>query len=603
MSRTWFSSIFSFSLALFACFFIISTAQAAAPYYVGDVVSVTDNGNIMLEPGELTTVDVHIKNTGDYPWRTDVATYASVYTQSPKYRGSIFDPGTWIWGDHPAALQEQVVRPGEVGTVALQLRAPAEEGTYTEAFQLAIEDTAWVEDALIELTITVQEQDDAVVAEETLTSGDTLTAELTVLSANKVKAVAGRPILLTAVFTNTGTDTWTQHSLHVPDVQIASTDMLAFTHPSWTDGQLAASTSTVKPGEKAIINFALTAPQQNGEHIAHFTLQANGEDVEGGEITLPIEVTGGTGSVINTPVDVEDSVEYIDEPLLRIGFLIVDEETDNEVVITSAYSDFTVVDTEGTVIAEMQKGEEVLAYYANGYYYYDIGEGLEKTVYPLRFEPTEDHAVMRVANFDRRLTRGKKHADNEFRGAFELRHNDYKDRTWLINEIGIEWYLRGLAETSNVSPIEYQKALITAARTYAFYHYTHATKYKKEFFTISSYSWDQVYNGYGQEKRAPKITQAAQETAGHVVTYQDELAITPYFSRSDGRTRDFGDVWNGHRDWLVSVSVPCDAGRTLWGHGVGMSASGALCMANNGDDWETILKHFYTGVDLAQKWE
>jgi len=53
----------------------------------------------------------------------------------------------------------------------------------------------------------------------------------------------------------------------------------------------------------------------------------------------------------------------------------------------------------------------------------------------------------------------------------------------------------------------------------------------------------------------------------------------------------------------VSVEVPCDAGKTLWGHGVGMSASGALCMANQGQTWDQILKHFYTGIDLTKKWE
>jgi peptidoglycan hydrolase-like amidase len=33
-----------------------------------------------------------------------------------------------------------------------------------------------------------------------------------------------------------------------------------------------------------------------------------------------------------------------------------------------------------------------------------------------------------------------------------------------------------------------------------------------------------------------------------------------------------------------------------------MSASGALCMAKDGKDWKTILKYFYTGVEVNQKW-
>ena len=209
---------------------------------------------------------------------------------------------------------------------------------------------------------------------------------------------------------------------------------------------------------------------------------------------------------------------------------------------------------------------------------------------------------MTVTNFDRRVTRGSAFADNTFRGVLEIRYNDVKDRVWLINELKMEMYLRGLAETSNISPMEYQKALVTAARTYAFYHWTRNTKHDGEFFHVDAYL-DQVYKGYGQEQRSPRITEAVEATRGRYVTYNDAIAITPYFSRSDGRTRDWSEVWGGDVPWAKGVAVPCDIGKTLWGHGVGMSASGALCMANQGMMWDEILKHFYTGIELNKKWE
>ena len=102
----------------------------------------------------------------------------------------------------------------------------------------------------------------------------------------------------------------------------------------------------------------------------------------------------------------------------------------------------------------------------------------------------------------------------------------------------------------------------------------------------------------------PAIVRAVNETSGKIVTYQGKLAITPYYSRSDGRTRSWGEVWYGGSKypWLVSVPVPWDAakGRTLWGHGVGMSASGALDAANDGWGYERILKYFYTGIDVTR---
>jgi stage II sporulation protein D len=220
----------------------------------------------------------------------------------------------------------------------------------------------------------------------------------------------------------------------------------------------------------------------------------------------------------------------------------------------------------------------------------------------VRFVPDTKNAVMTVTNFDRRETRNAANADNTFRNILEVRHNDYKDRAWLINELPMEYYLKGLAETSNSSPLEFQKTLLTAARTYGFYHWTRATKHAKEYYHVDAYA-DQVYNGYGQEARTPNLSKGVDETRGTIVTYEGEIAITPYFSRSDGRTRSWSEVWYGDMPWNVSVPVPCEVGKTLWGHGVGMSAQGALCMANEGTDWQTILKHFYTGVDLMIRWK
>jgi peptidoglycan hydrolase-like amidase len=53
------------------------------------------------------------------------------------------------------------------------------------------------------------------------------------------------------------------------------------------------------------------------------------------------------------------------------------------------------------------------------------------------------------------------------------------------------------------------------------------------------------------------------------------------------------------------VPAPCDKqkGRKLWGHGVGMSATEALCMADEkGKNWEEILKYFYKDIELKKRW-
>jgi len=293
--------------------------------------------------------------------------------------------------------------------------------------------------------------------------------------------------------------------------------------------------------------------------------------------------------------------QRIDEPMMRVATMIIDEETDWEVEITSYESDLELRDEQGNILANVDQGDEILAYYDDGRYYYDVGRGLEKSSFPLRFIPETENAVLEVTNFDRQVTRSSAYTDNTFRNILELRYNSDKDRTWLINELNMEMYLRGLAETSNSSPLEFQKALITSARTYAFYHWERGTKHDEEGYHVDAY-WDQVYKGYGQELRTPNLTQAVIETEGIIVQYDGTTAITPYFSRSDGRTRDWSDVWFGDVEWCQSVPVPCDVGKTLWGHGVGMSASGALCMAKDGEEFDDILTYFYQGIDLVDRW-
>ena len=566
-------------------------------------VTTTGSGALTMAPGETKAVTVTFQNSGSTTWKNDGSGYISLYTHGPKYRKSAFDPGTWLSPSQVKRIQEATVAPGGVATLAFELHAPSVAGTYQETFALASESVAWIAGGEFTFAISVKVPTTSSIPTVS-TESDGLSAKLALVSANRLKLQAGKSALLTAGFTNTGTATWTSYGLMAPDVSIATGT--SFAHSSWKGSTLASGTDAVKPGTTTYLTFVIAAPSSNGTHTAKFQFTANDEDIEDVFVEIPVEVTGGSASAVQSPKTTQgkeaEIVDLIDEPTIRVGVLIVDEETDDKVVITSTESDFEIRDIEGNLLAEISAGQKVSAYFDGTRYVFDRGQGSEKSSSGLRFIPTTENAVMTVANFDRRVTRGSSFADNTFRNVLELRHNTVKDRVWLINELPLEVYLRGLAETSNVSPIEYQKALLTAARTYAFYHWTRNTKHDGEYYHVDAWL-DQVYKGYGQEMRAPKITQAVEDTRGRIVMYDGQIAITPYFSRSDGRTRDWSEVWYGSVPWTVSVEVPCDAGKTLWGHGVGMSASGALCMANQGQTWDQILKHFYTGIDLTKKWE
>jgi len=581
-------------------------AFAATESYSALRVTTTGGGTLTMAPGEVKNIGITFQNTGKDTWENDGAGYISLYTHGPKYRVSVFDPGTWLSASQVKRLGEASVKPGATGSLLFALRAPATEGTYKETFALASEDKAWVTGGSFTLNIKVQKAVAAAVTPSTSSTpaSSGYSATVTAQTATKLKVLAKKQVSFMAVIQNTGTKTWKSVGLSSSAMNIASAGATAddFRNKTWDGAQVAMLSQSVKPGESATVQFFFTSPATSGARTAKFQITADGQAVPDAFVEIPVEVTGGAAEVINAPANENDTpaLDLIPEPTIRVGVLIVDEETEDELYVTSFESDFELRDTDGQVLGSYTKGTKVHAKYVNGKYLY--GENDAKSTKPIRFVSSTPNAVMTITNFDRRITRKAAKAYNTFRNVLEVRYNTKHDRVWVINELPVELYLRGLAETSNVSPMEYQKALMTAARTYAYYHFTHASKHAPEGYHVDAYL-DQVYWGYGQEEQTPRITEAVESTKGKIVTYEGATAITPYFSRSDGHTRDWSDVWAGNVPWVKGVPVPCDEGKTLWGHGVGMSASGALCMANQGMTFEEILKHFYTGIDLTKKWK
>lgn len=611
------STLNFFVAVMFVAPFIFSGAtyaDAAAPNrgYSALMTSIPSAAQLTFSPGEIKEVSVAFQNIGTKAWVNDGNGYISIYTFAPKYRHSEFDPGTWLSPNQVKRLIESRVEVGGVGTVKFELHAPKQTGEYEETFHLAAENIAWVSNG--EFTLNTKVVDEVDIQTESASSGTGSPSEETkqrvgdvgydagvlIRSVKKVTTPGGATVSYTVGIKNYGENVWRKR-----DIFLVSDDS-SLAHSSWQGVTLATSTSQgeIATGDLDFMTFFFTSPRTTGEHLVTFKLVVDGHEVEGGEFIIPIDVTSNaSGEIVQIVQDgVLNLANKIEEPTVRVGVLIVDEETQDKIQVSCDCDVMRLEDGNNNPLADVPRTVVVTAYYKDGKYYYDAGRGLEASSYALRFVPQTENAVLTIANFDRRATRGSANADNQFRNVIEMRYNSAKDRVWVINELPIEMYLRGLAETSDVSHIEYQKAIATAARTYAYHHVQSSSKYAKEGFMIDAYV-DQVYKGYGQETRMPKFTQAVNETAGVIVTYQGQTAITPYFSRSAGKTYSWADVWAGSKTWLQGVSVPCDAGKTLWGHGVGMSVSGALCQANSGMKYQDILHYYYTGVDLRRDWD
>lgn len=286
------------------------------------------------------------------------------------------------------------------------------------------------------------------------------------------------------------------------------------------------------------------------------------------------------------------------EPLIRVGLF-----NSSTVQRISFNTIFDVYAGSEILFSGVPANTFVKAYFdlASRRYAVTLVDMAKTTASPVRFVPRDAGGVATLLDSSNK--------DNRFRNVIEMRYTEPAKKVWLINELPLESYLKGLAETTNASPVEFQKVMATAARSYALYHYLRgieynlndaSTKHAADHFHIDAY-YDQVYRGYNSELRMPSLSVAVEATRGVTVAYAGQPVVTPYFSNSDGRTRDWVEVWGGTaKPWLKSVVVAQDNGKNLFGHGVGMSARGALLMVVGGLNWQNVLKHFYTGIDLLK---
>lgn len=170
---------------------------------------------------------------------------------------------------------------------------------------------------------------------------------------------------------------------------------------------------------------------------------------------------------------------------------------------------------------------------------------------------------------------------------------------WVVNKLPLEQYVWGMGETTGTGDADHVRVMTTIFRTYGDWYIENATKYKPLGFKIRSDSNSQIYGGYNWEKDHPHIKEAADDTRGKIVKYKGDVALTPYCSWTDGRTRALGGY-----PYLKSVKDPYgkkkglkpgQAGNHMWG----LSANGALGYAKHGKSWDWILKYYYTKTDIS----
>jgi len=575
-------------------------------------------GAITLKPGTTTTYTLTVKNTGVAPWTNAGSRFVSLYTYLPKYRASVFYDKSWHDKTEPVLMKEKTVNPGASASFVFKLTAPVKAGTYQEGFNIAAEDFTWINGTQFTIPITVTT---SVVKETTtknqfpnppvavapsvpatgnsqLSTSNPLAAQLIIKSfQDKVTVAGGAPVHVSVGFKNIGSVVWETRVLRIRDMQIAvaTSTAVSLADTNWPNAlEPSRVREPISPGNIGYFDFNILGPTSRGDYTLPLKLVIDGNDVPGATIDIPVTVTEDapqlpTQEIPIAPVGTVPAAE----PNIRVGLWNVP----GSVVLLNS-SSFTVVGSNGATLATVPANATITVGFnrESKTAIVSIPSGQYITPVPVRFVPTNPNGLFQVPNFAGWTATSYV---NQFRGTMELNYYQPNDNVWLIEELPIEQYLQGLGETSNDSAPEFQKALVVAARNYAYFVHSIGGKYA--LFDVETGAADQVYRAYGSETIRPNVVAAVQATAGQMVTYNGDIVVTPYFSRSDGHTRSWTDVWGGAaKPWLVSVPAPHDAGQTLWGHGVGMSASDALGWANDGKTYDWILKYFYTGTVLKK---
>lgn len=567
--------------AVFAGMAARATAATSAqdPLYAAQYAGRSAYG-ITIPAGQTLNVWVEYTNTGRAEWKNEGAHLVALNATKPAGRVSAFRNAAWERSFRPARFQEPTVKPGETGRVSFTLAAPKKTGRYKEVFRLAAKDAAWVKGSIVRIAVTVTPPPPAYQAELVRQSAPALTME------------AGSTATFWADFKNVGARAWKptgEHYVALNAVEPAGR-VSAFKSVSWIDANQTTKLEQqrVSWNHTGRVSFTLQAPQQPGVYMENFQLSANKlKFIKGGVVTVTITVTA-------PPVG-----RSANEPVIAVGITTMT----NSAVI-SANGNVSIY-ANGIKVGTADAHANVTLSYANGTYTVTGASVPLSGASSYTVTPDADSSILTAIHYEHRPSWDTTRNDNMFRGGLELRYAEVTGKLWLINHLPMEQYLRGIAESSNTAPMEFLKALTIAARTYAQYHYNTGTKHAAEHFTVDA-THDQVYRGYGMEYRSPNVVQAVQDTSGMEVTYGGAVVITPYYSHSDGRTRDWTEVgWNGGPyPWLVSVPVPQDiaSGYTsLYGHGVGMSAHAALVMASDeGKTYDQILTYFYTGVSIQK---
>lgn len=567
----------------------VPAACAAEPISAGEAQPYTTN--LVMKAGQETTVSLTFINKGQTTWtagKTTLETGPFLKTVSKIYHKS------WLKAFQVMTLPKNV-KPGEKITLSFKVSGPEAQyiGVIQENFQLVAGEQP-IKGSLARVFVDANQVVKAVVTNNVQVISTPIVKEAAKTTNNKTTTTI--KVQYITAYNKLGEKVQVIKGQYVPGVSLTKPSAKAIAAEK---ARLAALSQVVTTPTTVVP--AITTSTNSISDTYCIALSAAEREVSPQCQTSNNESQAGSGMT-------NFAKKLNEQPMIRVGLFdstSTERVTSNKAFDIFAASNVLVVNVAAGTVASVNYSK------TDKQYTVEVGGQTYQTKDYLRFvSQSGNEGVMQLPDYRNNPKWNANLNDNKFRNVLEYRYAPKTDKIWWINELPVDSYLKGMAETSNASPVEFHKIMATAARTYVLYHYYRgvdfglngaSTKHADEFFHVDA-TYDQVYRGYNSEIRMPKMAQAVDQTAGAIVTYNNSLAITPYFSRSDGRTRSWSEVWGGDdKPWLQSVVVLEDSGKTLFGHGVGMSAQGALLMiVDGGKTWQTILSYFYQGTVLQK---
>ncbi len=384
---------------------------------------------------------------------------------------------------------------------------------------------------------------------------------------------------------NTGITTWYQGG----DYNSRLVVCLAASRPKnrrsvFGFARVRMSENQVNPGEVATFIIKIKAPSRGGVYHEYLQPVAEGRFwFKDRGVDFRIKVLGRASTV-------------------RVGVTYAgSKENPSSAIAVASSGRYFVKDSSGNLIKICEIADICKIHFSKDLYYlYHNGVLIKKTANYLIFTPFSD-AILNIASFTQLGYNGSK--NRQFRGNLIVRYSTYKDSLYpaalfVINELDIEDYLKGIAEEPDRSKFTVLKTLAVVGRTYALRNiaYPKSSCFKRGFHLFNN-AWSQVYKGYEYEMRAPRLSKAVKDTKGVVITYKGKIIVAAFHSRCGGRTKSLDNYpYLKSRVCAHHGHYSCSGSRL--GHGAGMCMAGMRKKASVGWSVSQMIHYYYNGVKI-----